>query len=150
MIKLNYTYGFEKNTANIAANDEIHTSWTNPLEARLPNAPSLKIFSLYGWGKETERAYWYKLPDVTVDKTVEVNDGMEEPTPFIDSEVTVIEEDQPEVHKGVRLGEGDGTVSLLSLGGMKHGWTLPKYNPAGCQHVVHEFLRKSLSRHFLY
>ncbi len=28
--------------------------WTNPLEVQLPIAPSLKIYCLYGHGKETE------------------------------------------------------------------------------------------------
>jgi phospholipid:diacylglycerol acyltransferase len=30
---------------------------------RLPNAPSLKIYCLYGHGKETERSYWYMQGD---------------------------------------------------------------------------------------
>jgi hypothetical protein len=28
--------------------------WANPLEVQLPYAPSLKIYCLYGYGKETE------------------------------------------------------------------------------------------------
>lgn len=31
--------------------------WTNPLETRLPNAPSMQIYCLYGHGKPTERGY---------------------------------------------------------------------------------------------
>ncbi|GAA0169093.1 hypothetical protein LIER_23649 [Lithospermum erythrorhizon] len=35
--------------------------WSNPLETKLPNAPDMEIFSLYGVGIPTERAYIYKL-----------------------------------------------------------------------------------------
>jgi len=34
--------------------------WTNPLESTLPVAPDMKIYCLYGVGKNTERAYMYK------------------------------------------------------------------------------------------
>jgi hypothetical protein len=36
-----------------------HTKWTNPLEIELPRAPHMRIYCLYGHGKETERSYWY-------------------------------------------------------------------------------------------
>ncbi len=32
----------------------------NPLESALPNAPDLKLYCLYGVGKESERAYAYR------------------------------------------------------------------------------------------
>ena len=36
------------------------------------------------------------------------------------------------VRNGVKLGEGDGTVSLLSLGAMcAEGWKRTRWNPAG-------------------
>ena len=36
------------------------------------------------------------------------------------------------VRNGVRMGEGDGTVSLLSLGAMcVEGWKRPRWNPSG-------------------
>jgi hypothetical protein len=36
-----------------------------------------------------------------------------------------------EVRNGIKLGEGDGTVSLLSLGAMcAEGWKRPRWNPA--------------------
>ena len=34
---------------------------SNPLETKLPNAPDTKIYSMYGVGIPTERAYVYKL-----------------------------------------------------------------------------------------
>jgi hypothetical protein len=37
-----------------------------------------------------------------------------------------------QVRNGVKLGEGDGTVSLLSLGAMcVEGWKRKRWNPAG-------------------
>jgi phospholipid:diacylglycerol acyltransferase len=37
-----------------------------------------------------------------------------------------------QVQNGVKLGEGDGTVSLLSLGAMcVEGWKRKRWNPAG-------------------
>ncbi|XP_039123936.1 phospholipid:diacylglycerol acyltransferase 1 isoform X2 [Dioscorea cayenensis subsp. rotundata] len=35
--------------------------WSNPLETKLPNAPDMEIYALYGVGIPTERAYVYKL-----------------------------------------------------------------------------------------
>ena len=40
---------------------------------------------------------------------------------------------------GVILGEGDGTVSLLSLGYMcAKGWKIKRYNPGGAKVVLYE------------
>jgi phospholipid:diacylglycerol acyltransferase len=37
-----------------------------------------------------------------------------------------------QIRNGVKMGEGDGTVSLLSLGAMcVEGWKRPRWNPAG-------------------
>lgn len=54
MIETNYSYGFETDDGQIRDNDKDHRKWTNPLETRLPNAPDMKIYCLYGHGKETE------------------------------------------------------------------------------------------------
>ncbi|KAI3763391.1 hypothetical protein L1987_53848 [Smallanthus sonchifolius] len=35
--------------------------WSNALETKLPNAPDMEIYSMYGVGIPTERAYVYKL-----------------------------------------------------------------------------------------
>ncbi|KAG0163365.1 hypothetical protein DFQ30_000277 [Apophysomyces sp. BC1015] len=40
-------------------NDGDHTKWSNPLESRLPNAPNMKIYCMYGVGVNTERSYFY-------------------------------------------------------------------------------------------
>jgi phospholipid:diacylglycerol acyltransferase len=73
MILRNYSYGIERDEEALKRNDLDHTKWTNPLESRhvtlvsvlmhgslncitfrLPNAPSLQIYCVYGHGKETE------------------------------------------------------------------------------------------------
>ena len=39
---------------------------------------------------------------------------------------------EPRIVNGVKIGEGDGTVSLLSLGAMcVEGWKRKRWNPAG-------------------
>ena len=43
------------------------------------------------------------------------------------------------IDHGVILGEGDGTVNLLSLGYMcNKGWNMHRYNPAGVKIKVYE------------
>lgn len=54
MLATNFSYGIEKDEKKLEANDHDHTKWTNPLESRLPNAPSMKFFCVYGHGKDTE------------------------------------------------------------------------------------------------
>jgi phospholipid:diacylglycerol acyltransferase len=45
----------------------------------------------------------------------------------------------PKIVNGVKMGEGDGTVSLLSLGAMcVDGWQRKRYNPAGIKVVTVE------------
>lgn len=45
----------------------------------------------------------------------------------------------PKVINGVKMGEGDGTVSLLSLGAMcVEGWQRKRWNPAGMKVVTVE------------
>ena len=57
MMEANYSCGIERNEQNLIANDDDHTKWSNPLESRLPNAPSMKLYCIYGHGKETEVSY---------------------------------------------------------------------------------------------
>eukprot|EP00960_Hanusia_phi_P057342 763534-Hanusia_phi.AAC.1 len=42
--------------------------WTNPLEMPLPFAPNLTIYCMYGVGKETERAYFYKRTNKNISR----------------------------------------------------------------------------------
>jgi phospholipid:diacylglycerol acyltransferase len=75
-------------------------------------------------GKPTERSYFYREDrdpfsklNVSIDTTVS-NGG---------------------VDHGVVMGEGDGTVGLLSLGYMcAKGWGFKRFNPAGVKVKVYE------------
>lgn len=133
MMANNFSLGFERDPVKIAENDHLHQKWTNPLETRLPNAPSMRIYCLYGHGKETERAYFYQdggfehdeLNNAAVNATCEDGDcdaternSLDFPLTrksWVDTSVTM-DQAKPAVRSGVVFGEGDGTVSLLSLG----------------------------------
>lgn len=71
MMESNYSQGFETDEKKLKENGKDHRKvssiysgqmdrlsngwkWSNPLEVRLPDAPSMKIYCLYGHGKETE------------------------------------------------------------------------------------------------
>ncbi|KAF7362169.1 Phospholipid:diacylglycerol acyltransferase [Mycena venus] len=148
MIATNFSFGIERDEAVLKANDADHTKWSNPLEVQLPRAPSMKFYCVYGHGK---RSYWYAHSneyEETADKVaggdplcVDPSDGecvMRTPfdTPllrksWIDAEYTD-ESLSPQSRNGVKMGEGDGTVSLVSLGAMcVEGWTRKRWNPAG-------------------
>lgn len=55
-----YSHGLARTTAEVEANENDPRKWLNPLEVRLPRAPSMRIYCLYGVGKPTERSYFYK------------------------------------------------------------------------------------------
>ncbi|KAJ3784308.1 phospholipid:diacylglycerol acyltransferase [Lentinula aff. detonsa] len=165
MMATNYSFGMERDEEALNRNDLDHTKWTNPLEVKLPNAPSMKMFCVYGHGKETERSYWYTRGDYEYDETAA--DGIaplcRDPNPgsnqtgtcaglsprnqldmpllrksWIDADYTD-ETANPKVRNGVKMGEGDGTVSLISLGAMcVEGWKRRRWNPAGINVTVVE------------
>lgn len=59
-------------------------------------------------------------------------------TTHIDAEYTD-DGARPRILNGVKMGEGDGTVSLLSLGAMcVEGWKRERWNPAGIKVVTVE------------
>lgn len=146
MMQKNYSFGIERNDKTLKKNDLDPTKWTNPLEVRLPHAPSMKIYCVYGHGKETERSYWYarggyedsvEVPDQTgmceeepCTSNITANGGYLPRKSWIDFGYTN-DTSLPKVVNGVKMGEGDGTVSLLSLGAMcVEGWKRPRWNPA--------------------
>ncbi|KAN0073096.1 Lecithin:cholesterol acyltransferase domain containing protein [Elaphomyces granulatus] len=121
-----YSHGVAHTTAEVEANEDDPRKWVNPLESRLPVAPDMKIYCFYGVGKPTERSYFYQEErdplsklNVTIDTTVtNTNDGTDH---------------------GVAMGEGDGTVNLLSMGYMcSKGWRIKRYNPADAKVTVFE------------
>ena len=94
------------------------------LESRLPLAPHMKIYCFYGMGKPTERSYYYREDD----------DPLSNLNVTIDTGYT-----KGEIDHGVILGEGDGTVPLMSTGYMcSKGWRIKRFNPAGVEIKVYE------------
>ncbi|KAF2012236.1 LACT-domain-containing protein [Aaosphaeria arxii CBS 175.79] len=125
MVQSSYSHGVAHTSKEVEDNQLIPAKWINPLETRLPLAPHLKIYCFYGIGKETERAYYYR----------DDND------PFSKTNVTIDTgySSNGKIDHGVVLGEGDGTVNLLSAGYMcSKGWKLKRFNPAGVQIKTYE------------
>ncbi|CEJ93403.1 Putative Phospholipid:diacylglycerol acyltransferase [[Torrubiella] hemipterigena] len=124
-VKKSYSQGVAHTKAEVEANEGDPRKWVNPLETRLPNAPNLKIYCFYGVGKSTERAYYYRAPDQGSISKLNIT---------IDTDHT-----NGEVDHGVIMGEGDGTVNLLSTGYMcNRGWQMKRYNPGGSKITVVE------------
>lgn len=120
-----YSHGVAHTTKEVEANENDPRKWLNPLEARLPLAPDLKIYCFYGVGKPTERSYFYQ----------EERDPLVKLNVSIDTTIT----NHYGVDHGVVMGEGDGTVNLLSTGYMcAKGWHMKRYNPAGVKIKVYE------------
>ncbi|KAI0633488.1 LACT-domain-containing protein [Trametes polyzona] len=166
MMASNYSFGIERDEEKLKANNVDFTKWSNPLEIQLPHAPSMKMYCVYGHGKETERSYWYtqqqyEFDDVQPDQPSAVctdddpdagaggtGAGCTSRRPALDlplARATHIDADftddgaRPRIANGVKMGEGDGTVSLLSLGAMcVEGWKRPRWNPAGIKVVTVE------------
>jgi len=121
-----FSHGVAHKREEVEANQLIPSKWVNPLETRLPKAPNMKIFCFYGVGKPTERAYFYRTePDVASKNNVSIDTA----ATFEDSKVD----------HGVIMGEGDGTVNLLSSAYMcAKGWRMKRYNPAGVKVTSYE------------
>lgn len=93
----------------------------DPTKFKLPNAPNLKIYSLYGTGKETERGYHYLI---TKNKEFKLNTKI----------------NNRNTRNGVILCDGDGTVPVFSCGYMPfRGWKRKELNPAGVRTFVREY-----------
>ncbi|QRV83960.1 phospholipid: diacylglycerol acyltransferase [Ceratobasidium sp. AG-Ba] len=165
MMALNYSYGIERDEEQLKKNGDDHTKFSNPLEVQLPNAPSMRIYCLYGHGKDTERSYWYAASEYELEDSANPLPGDEcaasentnvtcvtQRTPLnlpfarrnqIDTAVHN-ESGTPRVKSGVRIGEGDGTVALLSLGAMcVEGWKPgTRWNPHGVKVITQEMAHK--------
>ncbi|KAL4873385.1 hypothetical protein BDV12DRAFT_159889 [Aspergillus spectabilis] len=124
-VQSSYSHGVAHTSAEVEANENDPRTWLNPLEARLPRAPDMKLYCFYGVGKPTERSYFYQ----------EERDPLVNLNVSIDTTITTPEG----ADHGVILGEGDGTVSLLSTGYMcAKGWHINRFNPSGIKIKVYE------------
>lgn len=155
MVQQNYSNGMEYSEEQVEKNNQIEQTWSNPLEAALPRAPSMKIHCIYGVGKPTERSYWYvqgpyERDDVVVEGDAATcldcgNRTTSTPlnfptgrTGWIDSSVHD-EKATPQLRSGVKFSDGDGTVSVQSLGAMCiEGWKRKRYNPSQIKVFTHE------------
>lgn len=108
-----YSHGLAKTRKEVRDNDADPRKWVNPLEVALPNAPHMKIYSFYGVGKQTERAYYYK--DISHENMTSL--------------VAAIDYEHQE---SVIMGPGDGTISL-PCHSICHRWKdeNSKFNPGG-------------------
>ncbi|ONK66150.1 uncharacterized protein A4U43_C06F4650 [Asparagus officinalis] len=104
--------------------------WSNPLETKLPNAPDMEIYSMYGVGIPTERSYVYKL-----------SPSSECYIPFQIDASAEGGNDNNCLHGGVYLVDGDETVPALSAGFMSaKGWRgKTRFNPAGSKTYNREY-----------
>ncbi|KAL4195888.1 hypothetical protein AMTRI_Chr04g243330 [Amborella trichopoda] len=110
---------------------ENYKYWSNPLETKLPNAPEMEIYSMYGVGIPTERSYVYKLSPLA-------------DTCFIPFRIDTSAEggDTGSCLKGgVHSVNGDETVPVLSAGFMcARGWRgKTRFNPAGISTYIREY-----------
>ncbi|KAL6204939.1 hypothetical protein ACLB2K_022205 [Fragaria x ananassa] len=106
--------------------------WSNPLETKLPVAPDLEIYCLYGVGLPTERSYIYKT---SPDKCKSI--------PFrIDSSADG--ETGSCLKNGAHFVDGDDTVPVVSAGYMcAKGWRgKTRFNPSGIATYVREYRHK--------
>jgi phospholipid:diacylglycerol acyltransferase len=121
MVMHAYSHGVAHTKKEVEANENIPRTWLNPLEARLPLAPNMKIYCFYGIGKPTERGYFYR-------------ESAHNPlSPHINTTIdTSFSTKKGYVNSGVIFGEGDGTVNLLSTAYIcSKAWrNITRYNPA--------------------
>ncbi|MBA0846023.1 hypothetical protein Goarm_022589 [Gossypium armourianum] len=99
-------------------------------DPKLPNAPDMEIYSLYGVGLPTERGYIYKVAPPS-DCSI----------PFqIDTSVDGDSEDSC-LKGGVFSGDGDETVPIISAGFMcAKGWRgKTRFNPSGIRTYNREY-----------
>eukprot|EP00249_Psilotum_nudum_P021291 c28053_g1_i1 orf=316-2472(+) len=104
--------------------------WSNPLETKLPNAPDMEIYCMYGVGILTERSYIYRVsPHVE--------------TCYIPFRIDGTAEGGSEgcLKGGVQFVDGDETVPVLSAGFMcAKGWRgRTRFNPSGARTYIREY-----------
>uniref|UniRef100_A0A0W0EX56 Phospholipid:diacylglycerol acyltransferase n=1 Tax=Moniliophthora roreri TaxID=221103 RepID=A0A0W0EX56_MONRR len=127
MMATNYSFGIERDEHALDRNDLDHTKWTNPLEVRLPKAPSMKMYCVYGHGKETERSYWYARGEFEHDESLADSPDAVCTDPDDDSCITQRAPlDLPLLRKSWIDAE------YTDEAGTKwKGWKRPRWNPAG-------------------
>ena len=121
-----YSFGLARTREEVVVNEKDPSKWSNPLEVALPNAPDLEIYSFYGVGKSTERAYYYR-------------DSAKDPSTSLNLVI-----DYESLERGsVVTGPGDGTISL-PCHAISHRWKErnSKFNPGGAKVKIVEMLHR--------
>lgn len=114
----------KKVLTEIIENKRKEVAWIDPLLSPLPNAPNLTIYSFYGIGIPTDRAYILQRGESDKYK--------------IHSAVT---DTKQSIFKGIYTADGDGTVPVTSSGYMGYaGWKKKDLNPSGVRTVNKEYL----------
>ncbi|XP_010541303.1 PREDICTED: putative phospholipid:diacylglycerol acyltransferase 2 isoform X1 [Tarenaya hassleriana] len=112
--------------------------WSNPLETKLPDAPDIEMYCLYGVGIPTERSYIYKLSSTSSSGQCKSS------IPFrIDSSVDGETKDSC-LKGGVHFVDGDESVPAISAAFMcAKGWRgKTRFNPSGMETYVREYKHK--------
>ena len=133
-VKHAYSHGVAHTKHEVERNENKPVTWLNPLEARLPHAPDMKIYCFYGIGKPTERSYFYKENELSLNGYINIS---------IDTTITTRNgrlQEPGSIDRGVVFGEGDGTVNLVSTGYMcAKGWRkIKRYNPSNIKITTYE------------
>ncbi|KAA8550250.1 hypothetical protein F0562_001934 [Nyssa sinensis] len=107
--------------------------WSNPLETKLPEAPDMEIYCLYGVGIPTERSYVYKLSPSDRCNSI----------PF-QIDTSADGSDGSCLKGGVHFVDGDESVPVLSAGFMcAKGWRgRTRFNPSGIATYIREYRHK--------
>ncbi|KAK9767873.1 phospholipid:diacylglycerol acyltransferase [Basidiobolus ranarum] len=141
-----YSLGFSNDNGELKRDDP--TTWANPLDSQLPNAPNMKIYCLHGVGKLTERQYYYTADQVEPENAAAAGAGESKSSKILPKELlnpniyidTNVHQADYNISSGIVESDGDGTVPLISLGYMcSSGWKKPLYNPSGIKIVTREF-----------
>lgn len=108
--------------------------WSNPLETKLPDAPDMEIYCLYGVGIPTERSYVYKLSSPGRYRSIPLQ---------IDSSADGSQNGC--LKGGVYFVDGDESVPVLSAGFMcSKGWRgKTRFNPSGIDTHIREYKHKA-------
>ncbi|KAL5698292.1 phospholipid:diacylglycerol acyltransferase [Ranunculus cassubicifolius] len=125
---VHFSYGIADNLDD--PKYEHYKYWSNPLETKLPNAPEMEIYSMYGVGIPTERAYVYKTrPSSDCHIPFQIDTSAEG------------EGEGSCLKGGVMTVDGDETVPVLSAGFMcAKGWRgQTRFNPSGIKTFLREY-----------
>ncbi|KAK4409028.1 putative phospholipid:diacylglycerol acyltransferase 2 [Sesamum angolense] len=127
-----FSHGIADDLDDLKYND--YKYWSNPLETKLPEAPDMEIYCLYGVGIPTERSYVYKESQPGRCKSIPLQ---------IDSSADGNKNGC--LKGGVYFVDGDESVPVLSAGFMcAKGWRgKTRFNPSGIATYVREYKHKA-------